>query len=265
MATNSFTGGAGTGALTTAGNWSLAANPVSTNDVVIGLTAYDLTGDVSAGGTVDLASMLVTNGWYGTSFGDVATPVTFKCTAGDANFDFGPRCSLANIAVSGTAARVRIINSGTGQAVLSSGTITDLQGGVTGSVLLGGSTVATTLYTCASLFRAQYNATAITTTHVGGGGTLISDRTLTTAYVYGFLRTQLTAAATSVYVAPGATFNLRGSGTHTNVYAYRGANINLDGNASTPVITNLYYEPGFVIPKSLRSIVTNMKALGAIS
>lgn len=206
MADVTFTGT--NGVLTTGTNWSTGALPSNGDNAIVDAGTADLTGDLTA---INLASFRLTPGWKGTNFGTAGTPVSIQATTVDLNFS--PNCRIAHVGPgASTIATLRCVNTGAAQLIVSgAGTVTELQGGPSGSIYVD-VTACATVKTSRSRIIATASGTAFTTAKVGRQGSLDTKRSITTADVDGFLRLTNTAVSATAVVNNGGTYNHQSSG-----------------------------------------------------
>lgn len=234
-----FTGGAGTGNLATAGNWSTGAVPALGENVAIDRTSYDLYGTIAA----DVGNVYVTPGWTGTQFGTTATPVSILASGGSdvVNIELNPRCYLARLTSSGTISKLQVSGTGAGLIVLVGGTYT--QSEIVGNALIGASAVCTTHYALGGKQKAE-SGTAFTNLFVDQGAELESSRNLGTCQVDGLVRAIDSTTSTLVNIGSGGVFNLQSDGTQTSIRVRRGGTFSLDGCKKVVTVSALYDHAG---------------------
>lgn len=256
MATVTFTGT--NGVLSTGTNWSTGSLPAGGDDAVVDSGTADLAGDLTA---INLGSFTVTSGWKGSSFGTAGTPVTLQATRVDLNFS--PNCRVAHVGPgASTIATLRCVSTGGAQLVVSgAGTVTQLQGGPTGSIYVD-VTACPTIKTCRSQVIATASATAFTTAVVGRQGSLETKRGITTARVSGVLRTRSTAAVATAYVAAGGLYNHQSSGGagSTSLEVEDGGEFSAKGATQNFTITSLAKWFGATVQEQGDGIVITISA-----
>jgi len=227
MATVYWTGGAGDGVVSTAGNWSGGAVPAAGDTVVFGQTNSDITGTADN----SWANMVVTAGFKGT-FGVASA---FTLVAITTKLTYGGSGTIAKIGCSGTVAAASLEHGPNQTFEAVSGTWTTLTNGL-GQLVINAAAVVTTLQNAGGDVQAGYNSTAITTGFLAGSGTI--RRTVTTAHVMRgtWISEDNGSTATgfsTALVHSGAIYNKRstadeGGGTAHSIYP--GGTITLVGN-----------------------------------
>lgn len=227
MATNKWTGGANDGNWNTAGNWSLAAVPVNTNDVVIDVTNQSITAGLNQTG-VALASLTVTSG---VNIGGNGSSLVIGVT-GTAKFAGTGTVYIS--ADTGVQAIVKaVVQSTAGQTVyLTGGTVTTLEVARGATAYVQAACIVTTCNTAGGL-TLDYNATGITTFEQAAGN-CVSYRSIATGRVngQGTTCTLVTAAAisTAMTVTGAAQYFHRSSGTIAAITVQPGSSASSEGS-----------------------------------
>lgn len=220
MATNTWTGGSNDGNFATAGNWSLGAAPVNTNDVIIDATSQDITAWPAA---VDLASLTITAGYTGSIQSAAGAALTINATTVKITRTVGGAIRLA-----GTYTTVNVISSGTGAVYLmTSGTTTTLNSGPGTRTIVDSGHVVTNYENNSGVLELDYHATVVTLGETYGSGRTLTHRASTTLRVSGSgssLRTRQkgtnTLAVGTVRIHEDAMYAHESGGTITTAHVF---------------------------------------------
>lgn len=218
MPVNSWTGGAGDNNWQTAGNWSLAAAPVTGDDVIVApSTPTVITGGMS-NGSVDLESLTITGPvQIGTASTSLTIAVSNSSTSKLICASSGPFVNIT--AGTNGIDRAQIVATGGGVFRCSGGTYLIVETGDSTQVEIEAGATVTTLKMAGGGCSAAAG-TAFTTVTIAKGA-LTSYRSIATARVsgQGSRLTMKTAAAISTVltVTGGATYDHQSSGTIASV------------------------------------------------
>lgn len=228
-----WTDGAGTGVISTAGNWAdLSGNPSSpptTGEAAV--HDFTLNNSVVSGTLIDLGAIYM-NGWRG-NLGSPGTPITYNATLVSVN-------SFGTLYWTCTATHFYANATNGGKIWLGGGTVTNLHKTAAATIDIGASAVLTNFFGNGNGLTVSDNGTAITLFEQSGG-TATVDREITTANITAGGKLILLGTGNSITTlrtSGGGTVDYRGGGTITNCYNFGGFDAS---NLSVPLtITNLY-------------------------
>lgn len=247
MATNYWTGAVST-AYNTAGNWSLGAAPIATNDVRLRAASTVAIASGLDQSAVAIADFIVEPGYsgaIGTTASGVPTylqidPDRFQFAGtGQSYIDIGAAAIDAlidNTTTPGTGLRgLYLLGSAIANLIVSGGSVG--VAAVPGST----STVATAQVLGGSLLLGS--GTSLTTLRVNGGEALV-ECALTTVNQYGGIVTTSGIGAITTYNCFGGTAILNSSGTITTLNIYPGATVIFTGSNKARTVTTTVFNPG---------------------
>lgn len=247
MATNYWTGASST-AYSTAGNWSLAAVPIATNDVRLRAASTVAIASGLNQSAVAIGDFIVEPGYsgaIGTAASGVPTylqidPDRFQFAGtGQSYIDIGSAAIDAlidNTTTPGTGLRgLYLIGSAIANLIVSGGSVGIAA--VPGST----STVTTAQVLGGSLYLGV--GTTLTTLRVNGGEAIVGCA-LTTVNQYGGTVTTEGIGAITTYNAYGGTCYLNSSGTITTLNIYPGATVIFTGSNKARTVTTTVFNPG---------------------
>jgi hypothetical protein len=232
MATFTWTGAAGDGDFSTAGNWLGGVAPAAdAQDYVFDRGSADLTAGLATG--FSAANITITPGYAG-KIGSESAALTFTNVTGTIRYaGSGQWCKIG---CSGTVAALQTSHSG-GTFHASGGTWTLITTAI-GAVRVEASAVVTTLRNVNALdVKVAASSTAITTL-TNYGHTEITDRDVTTAN-NGAGRTRLKGTCDTTKInLYGGEVNDQSDGTATHVEAFPGARYTMSGLTANKTITS---------------------------
>lgn len=272
MATNVWTGTA-SALWVTAGNWSLAAEPVATNDVIIpgGTRSIDCNGMTA----VALNSIHILDGYKGT-IGSSGSPCTGSVTGAKGIIHNGSGKLYFTDDASGVTANVLLEGANNGDLLEVDGTITFLEimrgkctvkGASTGIIT---NAIVGTLGQLSNDAQLTFAAGAGTcTTLRQNSGICIANNVITTAEINGGIFVKRSTTAITTLAGSNCQIYHEGTGTLTTGIAGNQSVWNFDVNWSDPdsasanygrqsavTVTSLYQYPGSIIYR--RNLLTTV-------